>query len=184
LTFPAHSPAALLLWFSQGFGNQPGGQGFGGQGFGGQGFGNQPGGSPNPYAGTFGPQQPPPKKSNIWLWLLGGFGLAGVLFCGCCGGFFYFGLSQVNNAMQQEVAGHPDIAKHLGEIQSMSMNVIATGEETDKRGDGVSVLVYDVKGSNGKKGQLLGAQARNPQPGDFFQQIDLKLPSGEVISIK
>jgi hypothetical protein len=177
LAFPAQSPAAWIAWFSQGFGNQ---------GFGGQpgGFGAPTGGSPNPYAGSFGPQQPPPpRKSYLWLWILGGLGLGGLLVCGCCGGFMMFGLSQVNNAMMQEVAGHPAIAQHIGEIQSMTMNVIATGEETDKRGDGVSVLVYDVKGSKGS-GKLLGAQSKNPQPGDFFLQIDLRLPSGEEISIK
>jgi hypothetical protein len=44
-------------------------------------------------------------------------------------------------------------------------------------------MVYDVKGSAGD-GQLIGEQAVNPQPGHMFDKIDLRLESGEVISIK
>jgi hypothetical protein len=188
LTLPVPT-SSLLGWFvlfASGFGQGPTGQGsggFGGQGFGGQGFGGQPAGPPNPYAGAFGPQAPPPRRSNAWLWILGGLGLGGLVLCGCCGGFFMFGMSQVSTFMKQEVAGHPAVVQHIGEIRSLSTNVMASGEESQKRGNGANVIVFDVRGSNGK-GQLLGEQSRNPQPGHFFDRIDLKLPSGEEISIK
>ena len=164
-----------LAWFSSGFGGQGGSFGQSG------GFG--PASQPNPYANQPGFGAPPPKKSSAWIWILGIVGVGGLLVCGCCGGTIWFSLSMVNDAMQQEVAGHPAIAEHLGEIQSMSMNVNATGEETEKRGGGATVLVYNVKGTKGS-GMLLGEQSKNPQPGDMFSKIDLRLDSGEEISIK
>jgi hypothetical protein len=171
--------APSWLLFSTGFG-PPSGGGFG-QGQGG-GFGPSPG-TPNPYANPPGMMGPPPKPSYWWAWLLGGLGVAGLVVCGCCGGFFMFSMSQVTRVMREEVEGHPAIAEHIGEIQSMSTNVIATGEETEKRGGGKSVLVVDVKGSKGS-GKLLGEQSPAPQQGNFFDRIDLRLPSGEEISIK
>jgi hypothetical protein len=172
-SFVRSSPS-FLGWFafSSGFGNQ----GFGGQS-------TQPMGGPGQYGGTFGPQAPPPRRSNTWLWILGGLGLAGLLVCGCCGGFMMFGMSQLSGALEEEVAGHPAIEQHIGDIQSTSLNLTATGEETNKRGGGKSVMVYDVKGSTGN-GQLIAEQARQPQPGNMFDKIDLRLNNGDVISIK
>jgi hypothetical protein len=160
-----------LAAFSSGFGNQ---------GFGGQGMGGQPGG-PASY-GTFGPQTPSPRKSNWWIWLIAGLGLGGLLICGCCGGVMMFGLSAASGALEDEVADHPAIQQNIGEIQSLSMNLTATGEEQQK-GSGKNVIVYDVKGS-AASGQLIAEQSRNPQPGNMFDKIDLRLESGEVISIK
>jgi hypothetical protein len=94
-----------------------------------------------------------------------------------------FGLSAASGALEDEVADHPAIQQNIGEIQSLSMNLTATGEETQKRGSGKNVMVYDVKGS-AASGQLIAEQSRNPQPGNMFDKIDLRLDSGEVISIK
>ena len=188
-TFASLNPS-LQEWvtaFSSGLGNQGfGNQGFGNQGFGNQGFGQQPGGQPmgGPgYGGAFGPQTPPPRRSNWWIWLVGGLGLGGLLVCGCCGGVMMFGLSTMSSSMEDEVAGDPAIQQHIGEIRSMNLNLAATGEEAQKRANGKNIMVYDVKGTAGD-GQLIGEQARNPQPGYVFDKIDLRLKSGEVISIK
>jgi hypothetical protein len=142
----------------------------------------------NPYANPPGMMAPPPKKSNWWVWLLGGLGIAGVLFVGCCGGMIFWGMSQANavigDALKQEVAGHPAVEQHLGNIESLSTNYQQTGEETQKRGSGVNVLVIDAKGSNGNKAKFIAEQSPSPAPGNIFQKIDLRLESGEEISIK
>lgn len=174
LTFPAPSPAAWIAWFSQGFGNQPG-------------FGGQPSGSPNPYAGSFGPSQPPPPKSNAWMWILGIVGVGGLLVCGCCGGFGYFafstGMTMFANEARQQAEGHPAVAQHLGQIESVTANFIKSTQETEKRGSGQNFLVFDVKGSTGDA-ELVGAQARQAQPGAMFDSLELRLPSGEVIPLQ
>jgi hypothetical protein len=182
LTFAPQSPAAWIAWFSQGFG----GQGFGGQP-GGQGFGAPAGGNPNPYAGSFGPQQPPPKKSNAWLWILGIGGIGSLLVCGCCGGFGYFafsqGMSMFAEAAKSEAAGNPAVVEHIGDITSVNSNFIKSTQETEKRGPGTNYLVFEVEGTKGS-GELIGAQARSPQPGAMFDSLELRLPSGEVHTIK
>jgi hypothetical protein len=184
LSFPAHSPAAWIAWFSQGFGNQPGG--FGNQP-GNAGFGGQPSGSPNPYAGSFGPSQPPPPKSNAWMWILGIVGVGGLLVCGCCGGFGYFAFSQgmtmFANEARQQAEGNPVVAQHVGQIESVTANFIKSTQETEKRGSGQNFLVFDVKGSVADA-ELVGAQARQAQPGAMFDSLELRLPSGEVIPLQ
>lgn len=146
------------------------------------------GGGQNPYStsSSFGPQQPPPKKSKAWLWILVGVGLAGVLGLVCCGGLglwgFSLGTQVLGDELKKAVAGNADVQQHLGDVESVSMNIMATGEEGPKR-PGRQVLVFDAKGSTGS-GKFIVEQSRNPQPGDMFEKIDLKLPSGETVSVK
>jgi hypothetical protein len=173
------SPVANLLgWligFSSGFGQDPG---FGAQGT--NPYAPQPGG------GAFAPT-PPPKKSNFWLWLLGGLGIATVLVCGCCGGLSWWGISASNKIITQflreEVQGSPVVAEHLGEITALNTNLIESGEAKQKRGGTNNVLVIDAEGTKGS-GKFIVEQSPSPQPGRFFERIDLRLPSGEEISVK
>src|SRR5690349_3112555 len=69
------------------------------------------GGAPGTYTEV--PVAPPPKKSNFWLWLLGGVGCAVLLCVGCCGGmpFFglYFGNKVIAEALKREVQGDPQV---------------------------------------------------------------------------
>ncbi len=170
----------LILLFSSGFGsNQPGG------------FGQQPGfgtGGANPYANPPGVGAPPPRKSNAWIWILGIVGLLGIGMVVCCGGLTWWGFSQgmtlVADMATQEVANDPTIQEHIGEITKKSVNLIRTGEEGNKRGKGENVLVIDIEGNEGKKGELIVQQSKQPQPGNMFSKIDLRLPDGQEFSIK
>jgi hypothetical protein len=170
-----------LAWFSSGFGTGQG-TGFGQSG----GFG--PTSPVNPYANPPGFGAPPPKKSNTWIWILGIIGVGGLLVCGCCGGLSWWGFSQGTQMMaefaKQEVQDHPKIQEHLGGISSASMNFVKSTTETEKHGTGANILVIEVKGNNGKSAELLAEQSKQPQPGQMFEKIDLRLDSGEVISIK
>ena len=172
---------AWLTWFSSGFGPGQGGGGFGQQ----PGFGA--GGGVNPYSNPPGVGAPPPKKSNTWIWILGIVGVLGLGMVICCGGFGWWAFSQgtqmVAEFAKQEVQDHPVIVEHLGGITSTSMNFIKSTQETEKRGSGTNTFVIDVKGPK-SEGELLVEQARNPQPGEMFSKIDLRMPSGEVFSIK
>jgi hypothetical protein len=144
----------------------------------------------NPYAlqqgGAFG-STPPPKKSNFWLWLLGGLGLATVLVCGCCGGLSWWGISAGNNlitrVLREEVRDSPVVAEHLGEITSLNTNLVESGEAKRARGGTKNVLVIDAEGTKGT-GKFIVEQSPSPQQGNFFDRIDLRLPNGEEISIK
>jgi hypothetical protein len=170
----APGPLSWLLAFSSGFGQDPG-------------FGPS---STNPYApqggSAFG-QTPPPKKSNTLLWVLGGLGIATLLVCGCCGGLSWWGISASNEVLTQllrdEIRGNPVVAEHLGEISSLSTNLVESGAAKQERGGTKNVLVIDAEGTKGT-GKFIVEQSPNPQPGSFFDRIDLRLPSGEEVSIK
>jgi hypothetical protein len=170
----------LWTWFSSGFGPGQGG-----------GFGQQPtfgaGGGVNPYANPPGVGAPPPKKSNAWIWILGIIGVGGLALMICCGvgGYFAYsaGIDMMAKAVQEAVEGDPQVKQHIGEIKSMPLHLMKSAEETEKRGTGDNILVFEVKGSNGN-GEFIVHQPKQPQPGQFFNKIDLRLESGEEISIR
>jgi len=171
----------LWTWFSSGFG--PGQSG---------GFGQQPGfgagGGMNPYANPPGVGVPPPRKSNAWIWILGIIGVGGLAMVICCGigGYLLFnvGMGAITQELKNEVAGDPNVERHLGEIEDLSVDLMASGEETEKRGRGARVLVFNAQGSDGKEAKFVVEQSRTPQPGNMFDKIDLRLSTGEDISIK
>ncbi len=170
----------VLTLFSSGY--DPGQGGFGQQ----PGFGT--GGGVNPYSNPPGVGAPPPRKSNSWIWILGIVGVLGIGMVVCCGvgGYFAFnmGMNVVVQELKNEVAGDPNVERHLGEIKNLSVDVIASGKETDKRGSGAQVLVFNAQGSEGKEASFIVEQSRHPQHGGMFDKIDLRLKSGEEISIK
>jgi hypothetical protein len=161
-------------------------------GFGSGGYGQQPdygaGSGVNPYANPPGVGMPPPHKSNAWLWILGIVGILGIGMVVCCGGFGYWGFSQGMNMVadmaKKEAEDHPAVQEHLGGIASASMNFVKSTEETQKRGTGTNFFVIDVKGENETDAELIVEQSKDPAPGEMFSTIDLRLPSGEEISIK
>lgn len=164
-------PAAdLWTWFSAGQG------GFGGQG----GFAG--GSSPYGDAGQMYGSQPPPRKSSkVWLWLLLGLGGLGVAALVCCGAVGIWGMGALNNvmtqAMQEELGGNPIIQQHIGQIESVSINIGAT-QKLQQGGGNDGAAVMDIRGDKGS-GQLIILQRPGQQP-----TIDLKLPSGETFNVK
>jgi len=105
--------------------------------------------------------QTPPKKSRKGLWI--GCGLAlilgGLL---CCGGpllLIPFAQSAIGDLARAEVEHSPVVIEHIGEIESMSMDFMASVEEAQnvQPGQG-STLVFDVEGSKGS-GQIIVQQS-------------------------
>ena len=144
-----------------------------------QGFGPSSGDPLNPYASMGGAgMTPPPKRSSPWPWILGiggGFLLAGLLCCGCFGGFIWFGVGQMTEMVKQQISDDPVVREHLGEVQSVTTNMMAIGEEQQKNppAPGQNVLVFDVVGTKGS-GQLVGTQLPAPGPGRFLTNMKLR----------
>lgn len=127
--------------------------------------------------------QPPPKKGGKGLLI--GCGIASLLgMLVCCGGFAmlgYFGLGVVGDVVQAEVENSPTIIEHIGEIDSMSLNLTATGEEAQGVEPGQAApMVFDVQGSKGS-GMIVAQQSRT-SPG--INSAVLVLPSGERFPIE
>lgn len=150
------------------------------------GFGSSPRDPLNPYAslGGQGMSQPPKRSSNTWLWVLGiGGGVMLLLCCGCGVGMYYAwqGVTGVMGGwVKEQVADDPVIKEHIGEVESVTLNLIAVGEEAERNPPvkGEEKLVFDIKGSKGS-GKLLGSQIPQPGPGRVLRNMKLRTDKGE-----
>lgn len=125
----------------------------------------------------FGSQPPPRKSSKMWIFLLiGGLLLIPLTCCGGALGFFWLGTSVLSTEAKQDVAGTPEAVAELGEVQSASTNLMASGEEKNRAGR--EVVVFDIKGTKGT-GQLIVEQ-----PGTPTRKSVLRLPNGKEIPVK
>lgn len=94
------------------------------------------------------PSEPPaPRKTGrrLWIWIIGIFG--GLMFLGvlgCCGGG-YFLLNFLTGEYQRQLADNPVILEHLGQIESMGMNLTKTAEASESSGG--NTFAFDIQGS-------------------------------------
>jgi hypothetical protein len=132
-------------------------------------------------------QQPAPKPSRFWIWLVVGLGVGGLLCAGCCGGLTWFGFSAgtqaLAQALRQEIAGNADVQEHLGEINSVKMNIMETANEQKTREGANNLMVFDAEGTKGN-GKFITETPAGGQGGGPFSKIELRLPDGKTIPIK
>jgi hypothetical protein len=137
------------------------------------------GGKPNPFA-TSPPGYAQPK-SKTWLYvLLGGGGVLLLLCCGCGGmGYFFFntGMNIVGQELVRQLNADPVAQEHLGTVSSATMDFMATGEATQKRGG--NVIVFHVTGDKGS-GNVTAEQTPGQQS---FQNAELSLPDGNTVKL-
>jgi len=139
--------------------------------------GGQPG-APNPF-GTA-PTYQPPKKSNVWLWILLGVGGVVVMSCVCCGGFMWFGFNLVGQQVIGKLNSDPIAQQHLGTVSSATMDFagIADANKGNAPG-GKQYIVFAVKGDKGS-GKVKAIQKPG---GQDFEDATLILPSGEEVKL-
>jgi len=136
--------------------------------------------SSNPFAAP--PPAAPPRTSWLWLWILLGIGAVGLLICcGCLGVGWYgmrLGFNVLEEDLSRQLAGDPVAKEHLGEIQSVSFDMFASGQETESRGE--EVLVFQAEGTKGK-GKVVG---KSPPDGSLtIQDPILILPDGKEVEL-
>jgi hypothetical protein len=85
---------------------------------------------------------------KVVLLVLGGLGCLGLLLVLVCAGFGWFGLKMVKDQAQVALQQNPVIQEHIGEIESIEMNVIAAGAQGGAAGGG-GAFVFDLVGSKG-----------------------------------
>jgi hypothetical protein len=121
------------------------------------------------------------------VWALGGCGCSAVLLVLCCGGITYFGVTKASgllgDQLKKEVAGNADVKDQLGEITSISMNIMATTEEKQKRNDTSNWMVFDAEGTEGS-GKFIAEMPPGGNNGNPFGKIELRTEEGKTFQIK
>ena len=148
--------------------------------------GFQPATGPAPQ--TYGQMQAePPRKSNFWVWLLGGCGCSAILLVACCGGFTWFGYTKgqemLGEVLKQEVADNVDVKENLGDITSIKANFMESATEKQKRGGTNNWLVFDAEGTKGS-GKFITETPPGGAGGKPFSHIELRTSDGKTIDIK
>jgi hypothetical protein len=119
--------------------------------------------------------------------LLGGCGCSAVLLVLCCGGLAYFGVTKglgaAGELLKKEVADNADVKEQLGEITSISMNIMETGQEKQKRNDTSNWIVFDAEGTEGS-GKFIAEMPPGGSNGSPFGKIELRTEEGKTFQIK
>ena len=110
----------------------------------------------NPYQSGDSQDTRPPKKRNWFLIIMSGIGILSVItVLACCGGgygIFYFSMNFIADAVKSDVQDDPSIQQHIGDIESLSINMEETSEvQID---EGKRTYAFDIEGTKGS-GQLI-----------------------------
>lgn len=126
------------------------------------------------------PQGGPPQKSRGKGCLIG-CGIASVvMLLVCCGGGYWmynFVSGELGREVQRRVADNPVIKEHVGQLESVSLDLMETSKQSQQAQEEgkQGVLVFQLEGSQGS-GQLLVEQATGSEPD--FSTATLVLPNG------
>ncbi|MDG2222492.1 MAG: hypothetical protein P8L85_14005 [Rubripirellula sp.] len=117
--------------------------------------------------------------------------LLGLLVC--CGGGYYamnFGTQQMANEIKPRLAGSPTIEEHIGDVDSLSVDLIRTytGMAEAQKKDDTGALILQINGSKGdgeihlmldETGQVNFDNSELVLPDDSRYPLDLSLPSDD-----
>lgn len=114
------------------------------------------------------------KSSKSWGWILGVVAvvLIGVLVI-CCGILYWgfqAGAEQLTSQVRADVADHPAVQEHIGEIESLDVSFQKTAELGEQ-----GRMVLTVEGSKGE-GVIIGSQEPG---GQRLSHLVLQTPDGE-----
>lgn len=114
------------------------------------------------------------------LWVIGilaAIGFTGIAVC-CGTGYFAWTIARQELAKQvrQQIAGSPEIAEHVGDVESVAINLTAT-----QRSNEPGKMVFDVQGSRGSA-QLAVDMSSLDRP-DQAEAYLLILPDGQRIPL-
>ena len=129
------------------------------------------------------PEQNPKKSNKGCLIAVLVVILLAVLVC-CGGGFavYYVGVGEWSNQVRITVEDNPVITEHIGDVESLEFNLLATaeaGQEAEQSGDSTPI-VFEISGSKGE-GQLL--LMPNTTGGSEFSSGTLVLSDGSRLPI-
>lgn len=131
----------------------------------------------------FQPQVPEQKSSSgktVIIILVVLFVVGGLICLGCCGGLyamFSVGMNEVAGDIEAQISGDPTLREHIGEIESLSVNLIESASYDDDE-----TFVYDVRGSKGS-GKLVVNSITTFENGEDIQWAELQLDDGRTFTL-
>ncbi len=84
-----------------------------------------------------------------------------------------FGLDQVGGQVAQQVQNDPAIVEHIGNVESVSMDIMGTTKYQQESGDSDG-MVFEITGDKGT-GILRGSKTGPNQMGNFVLEKDGEL---------
>ncbi len=120
----------------------------------------------------------PRSRTPLILGIVAGIAAVAMLFC-CGGGFLVmrFGLDVMAVEVQDDLAARPEMQEHIGEIESLTFNMVRSGAHHDDE-----TFVYDVVGSKGK-GFVTVKQQTADDGSEVIVSAELTLSDGRKIPI-
>jgi hypothetical protein len=136
----------------------------------------------NPYS-TFG-QQPPPRRSFPWLWILLIVGGGTLLLCLGCGGCIYIGftseMARIQDDLKADLAADEAAQEHLGTIENVEFDMMASAEASQGRGQDKQ-MVFHVRGSKANA-DVIGS-LDSTEGSESIRDCRLVLESGEEVDL-
>ncbi len=114
-------------------------------------------------------------KRKLWPWFLGGCLLLIVLVIGGIFAAGYWGISKLGEMAQAGFEENAVVIEQFGEIQNVSMNFAASGENNGQ------FIVFDVEGEKGKGSIAMDKDA--VEQGGAGRLLIITTPNGEVIEV-
>ena len=136
---------------------------------------------PQPQPDTYAQNQQPKQAGNSCLWvfaIVGVLAVVGGLVC-CGGGYFLFNAATdlVAEAAAQELKKNPVVKEHIGNIESLEINLRESAKQNQET-EGV-VFVFDIKGDKGS-GKIVVVPGENENE---FESINLVMDDGTTHEI-
>jgi hypothetical protein len=107
-------------------------------------------------------------------------GLGGALVL-CCGGGVVavgmFGMNIVAADIKEQLRDNPKLREHVGEIQSLEFDFVATAAKDDDE-----TFVYNVEGDKGG-GALTVRQVQDEDWNEVIEEASLRLENGKTVQI-
>jgi hypothetical protein len=144
----------------------------------------------NPQDGMSGAPRQKSGGSKTLLIILAVLGVLGLVCCGSIGGLFWFGASKLNEIASQELRRRldesPVAAAELGTIESLSINLMKTGQYNEKNNAGgegeQAFIVFDVKASKTSGEIVCEARGQEGQSSDIVSGVLVK-PDGTKVEL-
>ena len=112
------------------------------------------------------------------MWIALAIGGVLLMVCGGgCGALVVFGLNVAEEEIIAQLRDNPKLREHIGEIESLDLDIVASGAEDDS-----DVFVYRVKGNKGA-GRLTIREGSNDDFDTIVEEATLRLPDGTEVQI-